>query len=324
MSALVRVFACTASTLLVLLLSTQGTFSQTADPLKSPFGASPFGVSPAAEPVAKRIPGKTAHRLGVPATPQKSASQASRKKIPARTAHRVGSPVGPQKPAFQASRKKIPAKTAHRLGPPAGLQKSASDAPPAADVINKIPEKTAQRLGPPTDPQKSASQASPAVDVTGKIPEMTGHRLSLVDPQKSASDALPAADLTGKVPEKRSHRLVLQVASNEAGAMNLALNNATNVAEHYRASGQKVEIEIVVYGPGLHMLRDDTSPVKSRIASLSQSNPNISFMACNNTQQNMQKQESKEIPLVPEAKVVKSGVVHVMELQEQGWTYVRP
>jgi uncharacterized protein len=144
------------------------------------------------------------------------------------------------------------------------------------------------------------------------------------EPQKSAAQTSAAADPVANSPAKAGHRLVLQVASNEPGTMNLALNNATNVAEHYRASGEKVEIEIVVYGPGLHMLRDDTSPVKSRIASLRQSSPDISFMACNNTQQNMQKQEGKEIPLVPEAKIVKSGVVRVMELQEQGWAYVRP
>jgi intracellular sulfur oxidation DsrE/DsrF family protein len=38
----------------------------------------------------------------------------------------------------------------------------------------------------------------------------------------------------------------------------------------------------------------------------------------------MHKVENKEIPIIPEATVVKSGVVRVMELQEQGWTYVRP
>jgi len=38
----------------------------------------------------------------------------------------------------------------------------------------------------------------------------------------------------------------------------------------------------------------------------------------------MSKAESKEVPLILEAKVVKSGVVRVMELQEQGWTYVKP
>jgi uncharacterized protein len=179
---------------------------------------------------------------------------------------------------------------------------------PAGDpTAKKNQRNTAPNIVRPADPQKKAPQL-----------------VRQADPQKSAPQSSAAADVTSKIPEKTGHRLVLQVASNEPGTMNLALNNATNVAEHYRASGEKVEIEIVVYGPGLHMLRDDTSPVKSRIASLSQSSPNISFMACNNTQQNMQKQESKEIPLVPEAKIVKSGVVHVMELQEQGWTYVRP
>ena len=47
-------------------------------------------------------------------------------------------------------------------------------------------------------------------------------------------------------------------------------------------------------------------------------------LALNNTRENMSRAESKEIPLISEAKVVKSGVVRVMELQEQGWTYVKP
>ena len=44
--------------------------------------------------------------------------------------------------------------------------------------------------------------------------------------------------------------------------MNLALNNATNVVQYYKDLGEKVTIEVVTFGPGLHMLRDDTSPVK--------------------------------------------------------------
>jgi intracellular sulfur oxidation DsrE/DsrF family protein len=38
----------------------------------------------------------------------------------------------------------------------------------------------------------------------------------------------------------------------------------------------------------------------------------------------MRKAENKTIPLLSQATLVKSGVVRVMELQEQGWTYVRP
>jgi uncharacterized protein len=123
---------------------------------------------------------------------------------------------------------------------------------------------------------------------------------------------------------KKVHRLAVQVNVNEPAAMNLALNNASNVAQYYKERGENVQIEIVAYGPGLHMLRQDTSPVKDRIKSISESNPNISFKACGNTQQNMQKTEAKDIPLVSQAEVVKSGVVRLMELQEQGWSYIRP
>jgi len=123
---------------------------------------------------------------------------------------------------------------------------------------------------------------------------------------------------------RKSHRLILQVNANDPAMMNLALNNATNVAQYYNDIGEKITIEIVTYGPGLHMLREDTSPVKARIKAISASTPSISFAACDNTRENMTRVESKEIPLVTEAKVVKSGVVHVMELQEQGWTYVKP
>ena len=111
---------------------------------------------------------------------------------------------------------------------------------------------------------------------------------------------------------------------NDPAMMNLALNNATNVAQYYKDLGEKVTIEVVTFGPGLHMLRDDTSPVKARIKSIKDGNPAISFKACGNTQENMHKVENKEIPLIPEATVVKSGVVRVMELQEKGWSYVRP
>jgi intracellular sulfur oxidation DsrE/DsrF family protein len=38
----------------------------------------------------------------------------------------------------------------------------------------------------------------------------------------------------------------------------------------------------------------------------------------------MSRTENKEIALISEAAVVKSGVVRVMELQEQGWAYVKP
>ena len=123
---------------------------------------------------------------------------------------------------------------------------------------------------------------------------------------------------------KPAHKLAIQVNENNPQSMNLALNNARNVVEYYQAKGETVAIEIVAYGPGLHMLRDDTSPVKQRIATMALENPSIAFIACANTQANMSKQENKPITLISEAKSMPSGVVRLMELQEQGYAYIRP
>lgn len=142
----------------------------------------------------------------------------------------------------------------------------------------------------------------------------------------AAQDKKQAAAQTSKpiAADKKQHRLILQVNTNDPAMMNLALNNATNVAQYYKDLGEKVEIEVVTFGPGLHMLRDDSSPVKARIKAITASTPAISFKACGNTQENMSKAENREVALVPEASLVKSGVVRVIELQERGWTYVRP
>ena len=124
--------------------------------------------------------------------------------------------------------------------------------------------------------------------------------------------------------QTQPHRLAVQVDVNDPAVMNLALNNVSNAAQHYSAIGQKVEIEVVAFGPGLHMLRDDTSPVKERIKSMSETMPHVAFAACGNTRENMTRAEAKDIPIISQAKVVKAGVVRLMELQERGWSYLRP
>jgi intracellular sulfur oxidation DsrE/DsrF family protein len=124
----------------------------------------------------------------------------------------------------------------------------------------------------------------------------------------------------------KTHRIALQVDQNDPAIMNMVLNNATNVIEYYRGKGEDVDVEVVAYGPGMHMLRADTSPVADRIKKLKEMvfPGKVQFSACNNTKQNMEKTEGHAIPLVPEATVVPAGVVRLMELQEQGWSYVRP
>jgi hypothetical protein len=130
----------------------------------------------------------------------------------------------------------------------------------------------------------------------------------------------------GYAADGKPHHIAIQVDQNDPQVMNLALNNVNAIIEHYRARNEDVDIDVVAYGPGLHMLRADTSPVQDRIKRLKDMvfPGKIQFSACNNTKQGMEKAEGHAISVVPDATIVPSGVVHLMELQEQGWSYVRP
>jgi uncharacterized protein len=131
---------------------------------------------------------------------------------------------------------------------------------------------------------------------------------------------------TGLAADRKPHHIAIQIDQNDPQVMNLVLNNATNVVEYYRGKHETVDIDIVAYGPGLHMLRTDTSPVQDRVKRLKDMAfpGKIQFSACNNTRQGMEKTEGHAIPILADATVVPSGVVHLMELQEKGWSYLRP
>jgi intracellular sulfur oxidation DsrE/DsrF family protein len=141
-------------------------------------------------------------------------------------------------------------------------------------------------------------------------------------PEAAQAQATPAP--ADKTEAARVHKVAIQVSQNDKAQMDLALNNAKNVVEYYKSKGETALIEIVTYGPGLHMLRADTSPVKERIGPMALEYPNLKFIGCGNTQANQSKAEGKPVTLISEATVMPSGVVRLMELQAQGYAYIRP
>ncbi len=120
------------------------------------------------------------------------------------------------------------------------------------------------------------------------------------------------------------HKVAVHVDESDPKRINMALNNVQNIKKYYDSVGEAVEIEVVAYGPGLHMLRSDTSTVKDRISTMSLEIDGLTFSACGNTHAGMSKKEGKEVELLSEATMVPSGVVRLVELQEGGYAYVRP
>lgn len=136
--------------------------------------------------------------------------------------------------------------------------------------------------------------------------------------------ALAWAPLAASADAEGPARVAIHVDEENVSTMNMALNNAANIIAYYEGIGREVRVEIVTYGPGLHMLRADTSPVSSRISTMALEHPNLTFSACLNTVQAMQQRMETEIELLPEADVVPSGAVRLMELQAEGYAYLRP
>ena len=127
----------------------------------------------------------------------------------------------------------------------------------------------------------------------------------------------------GLYAEERVHRIAIHLSDNSEQRMNLVLNNARNMAAYYYDKGEEFEMKIVAYGPGLHAYREDTSPVKERIQSFMDSYPELTFAACGNTLNNMRKKNA-DVALIEGVEMVQAGVVELVKLQEEGWSYIRP
>ena len=136
--------------------------------------------------------------------------------------------------------------------------------------------------------------------------------------------ALASLSMPALAADSKFHKLALQISDNAPDKMNAVLNVAANVSRYYADKGEEVEIEIVAFNAGMHMLRADTSPVKERVSSFRKSMTNVSFKACKNTMDAMAKTEGKPIVLIPQIDLVDAGVTRLIELSESGWTIVRP
>ena len=120
------------------------------------------------------------------------------------------------------------------------------------------------------------------------------------------------------------HRMVIQVSREDTEGMNLALANAVNAKNLYDKRGEQFQVEIVAYGPGITMFREDKSPVKDRIEEVKKAIPGIVLSMCGNAKAAAEKREGHEITPLAGVGVVPAGIVRVAELEEQGWTYIRP
>ena len=111
-------------------------------------------------------------------------------------------------------------------------------------------------------------------------------------------------------------KLVFQVSDDNPRTWNLALNNVRNVQSVL--GKDKVVAEIVVYGPGIGMLKAD-SKVESRVSAAL--NDGVKVVACENT---MTAQKLTRDDMMMGIDFVPAGVVEIAQRQKEGYAYIRP
>lgn len=119
--------------------------------------------------------------------------------------------------------------------------------------------------------------------------------------------------------EKAAHKLMIQVSTDDPRTQKIALNNAVNIQKLYGIDN--VTVEIVAYGPGLGLLTK-INPQADRVASLAMQD--ITFSACMNTMKKVEKKTGKLPELTDGVQTVTAGVARIIELHEDGYTYIRP
>lgn len=152
--------------------------------------------------------------------------------------------------------------------------------------------------------RRHATALSAAVAVClGLAFPVPGHAADAIQPKAVA-----------KVSSKE--KVVFQVSDGDPKKWNVALNNIKNVQE---ALGKdKVDVELVVYGPGVDMLKAESiagNRVNEAVAD------GVRVVACEVT---MKAQKLTKDDMLKSIGYVPGGVIELMKRQKQGYAYIRP
>ena len=144
-------------------------------------------------------------------------------------------------------------------------------------------------------------------DILGVTAVLLG--AAVMNPAQAASDAHPFA----------TAHYVIQVSEGDPARWNLAMNNAVNLQKHY--GPDKVDVVIVAYGPGLKMLLKKAKTA-TRVDSLAANG--VEFDACHNTMKAMARKTGHMPMLASGAKIVPGGVIRIGQLEQKGYSYIKP
>jgi intracellular sulfur oxidation DsrE/DsrF family protein len=114
------------------------------------------------------------------------------------------------------------------------------------------------------------------------------------------------------------HRVAIHLNSEDEKVQKGALNSIKNLYEEYGPG--KVKAELITNGPGLKLFVKKDTKFAEELAQLKKAY-GVEYTACSNTMKSMKVAREDLLEAVDRAT---PAVVRLIELQEQGWAYIKP
>jgi intracellular sulfur oxidation DsrE/DsrF family protein len=114
-------------------------------------------------------------------------------------------------------------------------------------------------------------------------------------------------------------RVVIQVSDGDPKTWNQALNVVANMKANYAKRGTESEIQIVAFGMGIQMLKDD-AVVANRVREAIKAG-GAQMVACENS---MGRFKLTKDMMMDGITYSETGVIYIIEKQREGWSAIRP
>lgn len=112
----------------------------------------------------------------------------------------------------------------------------------------------------------------------------------------------------------RQHRIIMQLTSGDTLVHKGLMRQLKNMKE----AAPNMHLEVVCHGPGMDLLMSDRSIVQPKITEFA--GKGIVFLACENT---IKERNLDRTKVITEVGYVKAGIIHIVERQEDGWSYIK-
>jgi len=188
-----------------------------------------------------------------------------------------------------------------------------------ADTNKSIATDTADIENTPQQLVENTARRSLLVQMAAAGPALLGLGIASGNASSQEIDADAGVDALRFPGDPPEHQVVYQFNKSEPDYQQQVLFSVGAMVRKY---GDNIKIVVTCFGPGIHILarnprRPVSDEIKQRVASLDVYG--VEFHACGNTLKSLNWTEKD---LVPFAKVVEVGAADLLELQEQGFSYI--